>query len=359
MDIHTEMLLNEYDAHVEVFNKIYEIVLKNLNEFTVSLHMLVNSVEGRVKTRKSLEGKLLLKGHKYKTLSDITDLVGARVVTFYQNEVDLIGAKITKTFDIDWENSIDRRKNYRIDQFGYLSVHYICKIPKSMYYDEKHPEINEYRFEIQLRTVLQHAWATITHDTGYKNDVEVPSEYLRQLNRLAGILELADIEFQEIHDSVFEYRRKVKQIIKSGDLSKVELNGDSYKAYLESGAFTQLNERIAKINNMEIEERPLTVFLKLFKLLEMETLKDLDDCLKNYGELAYQLSVHLFEGTDIDIMSSTTGPLALCVVYGVSKGGQVETIKFAIDMLNGERKSNLAFAKRLYDICTDIGIVKE
>ena len=94
MDLHTEMLLDEYQAALPELERLLEKVLTKLREALERNEMLVTTVEGRVKTRSSLEGKLALKGAKYTTLSDITDLVGARIVTFYTDDVDRIASMV-------------------------------------------------------------------------------------------------------------------------------------------------------------------------------------------------------------------------------------------------------------------------
>ena len=359
MDFHAEMILDEYKENRETFEIIKRVVLEQLNQYVKEFGSIVNSVEARIKTEKSLAGKLELKGDKYQSLEDITDIVGARVVTFYNDEVDKFAAQVEGSFDVDWENSVDKRKMHNVDQFGYMSLHYICRIPESMFKDEKHPNVNKYRFEIQLRSTLQHTWATIYHDTGYKNDVEVPKEVLRNLNRLAGLLELADDKFVEIRNSLADYRRRVKQIVQDGDLSQVELNIDSFNAYLENGGFDVLNKKIATINNMEIEEISLRNFLSVFKSLGFNTLKQLDDFKKDYSELAYEFSIRQFSGKDIDIISNATGPLNLCIVYVLSKDMGENVVKMILDRIYGERKSNVNQAKRLTKIGKSMGLVKE
>ena len=359
MDFHAEMILEDYRNNLETFEIIKKVVLEQLNGYVKSFGSIVNSVEARIKTEKSLAGKLALKGDKYQDIFDITDLVGARVVTFYNDEVDKFAAQVEKSFDIDWDNSIDKRKMYNVDQFGYMSLHYICSIPETMYKDDAHPNVNKFRFEIQLRSNLQHTWATIYHDTGYKNDIEVPREYLRNLNRLAGLLELADDKFVEIRTSLDDYRRRVKQIVKSGDFSQVELNIDSFNAYLENGGFDMLNYRISTINNMEIEEISLRNFLSVFKNLGFSTLKQLDDFKNKYSDLAYEFSVRQFSGKDIDIISNATGPLNLAVVYVLSNDMGEIVVKRILDKVYGERKSNANQAHRLTAIGKHMGLVKD
>ncbi len=357
MNLHTEMIMEEYQANLESFQIIRGIVVEKLHQLVKELGILTNSVEARVKTKKSLEGKLQLKGDKYRGLSDITDIVGARVVVFFSDHVDKFAAKLENTFNIDWENSVDKRKAMRIDQFGYTSLHYICSIPESLYHDPEHPLVNSFRFEVQLRTTLQHAWASIAHDTGYKSDIEVPSEYLRGLNRLAGLLELADENFAQIRNSIEDYRRRVKAVVADGDLSSVELNIDSYQAYLENGGFAKLTSRIATINNMEVEQISIRNFLKVFKTMGCVTLKDLDDIVKNYGDLAYRFAIREFDGKDVDIITTATAPFMLCVVYLLSQGLGEGAVKLLLDSLHGERKSNARQAARLAKIGISMGIV--
>lgn len=358
MDLHSEMILNQYLSKLDCYKKVQEIVTNELNKIVSDLGMLVNSVDSRVKTEKSLKGKLEVKGYKYKDISYITDIVGARVVTFYSDEIDKVAAQVEKRFAVDFENSIDKRKIYKVDQFGYMSLHYICQIPKEMFFDEQNPEINNIKFEIQLRTTLQHTWASIYHDTGYKNDVEIPSEYLRRMNRLAGLLELADNEFNDIRNSICEYRRKLKSIFKEGNFADIELNLDSFTEYLSIEPFEKLNKHIAETNDMEIDAITLIPFLQVFKQMGFKTIQDIQDLISNESEDAYQIAVRQFSGTDLDIMSSFTGPLSLCYAYVAKKGNGVVGILAILDTIYGKRDSNERFANKIYDICKNMGLTK-
>lgn len=353
LDLHGTMILEEYRDHLADFAKMKEIVLHMLGDCLKQGNMIVNTIEGRVKTEASLAGKLELKGQKYKDLSDITDIVGARVVTFYTEEVDKIAALVDKLFDIDWENSVDKRKQLGKDTFGYMSLHYICRIPTSVYNDPEHPAINQYRFEVQMRTALQHVWASMNHDIGYKTGVEVPPEHLRSLTRLAGILELADEEFSRIRKEITDYRRKAEQLVKDGNFDAVSLNGDTWRSYLALDPFASLSNKIAAINQAEIQQLSGMPYLEPMLQMGLKTLGDVERMRKECTDKAYQLAVYQISGTDLDIIASTLGLQDICIVYIAEKAG-VRGIELFLETLNGHSKYNAGTAQRLYNTLTDI-----
>lgn len=346
MDLHTEMLLEEYRGAIPVFEKMEAEVVGTLREALQRNGLIVMAIESRIKTEESLAGKLALKGAKYATLSDITDVLGARIVTFYTDDVDRIAAMVEQLFEIDWKNSVDKRMLHQLDSFGYNSLHYICKMRGY-----------EYRFELQLRTTLQHAWASINHDIGYKTGVEIPREYLRRINRLAGILEMADDEFSRIRTEITDYRRRVQQLVQNGKLDDVQLDGDTFNSYLQVRPFDALNKRIAAINQAEIQEVPLMRYLRVFVAFGCKTLGDVQRLVKQYSEDAYRLARHQLGNTDLDIISSGVGVQNICIVCILAMGGgKLGLVRF-FDAINGHNTQNEAIAELTYEQAKNIQLL--
>ena len=358
-DPHTLELLEQYRSLLPVYEKMAEVIPEKLKDFFSEAGIIVAAVEQRVKAEDSLAGKLRLKGGKYRDIFDITDLVGIRVITFYIDDVDKVASVLERLFDIDWENSIDKRKAHEIDSFGYLSLHYICRVPESSFCDPLHPELNKIRFEVQMRTVLQHAWANMNHDTGYKSGVEIPKVYLRNLSRLAGMLELCDDEFSRIRRELADYRRNVQKLVASGNLAEVPLDGDSFKSYLSIGPFDRLLKRIASINQAEIQEVDLTPFLSLLKAMRFQTLGDIQNLIKEFSEAAYQIACFQIGITDIDIIASSIAIQNLCTAYILKQGGGKVGLKLMFDQINGESESNDMMAEFLADQCKDLPFMNQ
>ena len=348
LDMHCEMILDEYRERLPVLNKIREVVHDILQRTLEENDMAVTAIEGRVKTEKSLAGKLELKGSKYHTLDDITDIVGMRIITFFSDEVDKIAALVERMFEIDWDNSVDKRKMLEIDRFGYMSLHYICRIPKTLYEDPQQPLINQIRFELQMRTALQHVWANMQHDTGYKSEVEIPMEYQRSLNRLAGILELADEQFSLIRKEINDYRRNVQSLVASGNFDEVPLNGDTFRSYCELQPFHRLAEKIATINQAELYEDSPMPYYKVLLRLEMKTIGDVERMRAECSEGAYQLALIQLTGTGLDIVAYSVALQNLCIVKILKQGYGTAGLTSMFASIYGESTYNAQRADRIY-----------
>ncbi|MBR4177362.1 MAG: hypothetical protein IKP34_01865 [Bacteroidales bacterium] len=357
LDMHCEMILDEYRERLPLFERIKNLILERLRTCLDENHIIVAGLEARIKTEKSLTGKLELKGYKYHTLDDITDILGARIITFFSDEVDIISALVEKMFDIDWDNSVDKRKMLEIDRFGYMSLHYICRIPPSMCSDPAAPELNQIRFEIQMRSTLQHVWANMQHDMGYKTDVEIPVEYQRNMSRLAGMLELADEQFSRIRKEIIDYRRNVQSLVASGNFDEVPLNGDTFRSYCELNPFKRLVDKMATINQAEIYDDSLMPYYNVLIHMNMKTIGDIERMRIECSDGAYQLALIQLAGTGLDIIANSVALQNICIVQILKQGfGEAGLVRLFAG-LYGETPYNAQRAHRIFEQAQKINLV--
>jgi ppGpp synthetase/RelA/SpoT-type nucleotidyltranferase len=166
-------------------------------------------VDKREKAPVSFAEKIIRKYDKYKDpLKSMTDLAGARVVTYTQDEAQAICAWIESEDGlglwIDRANSVDKLTELGEDKFGYVAVHYVVELRGDAILGEpiapnvrSVPGERSYRAEIQVATQLQHVWAAIGHDRIYKSAIKAPPELKRRLSGIAALLETADAAFAE------------------------------------------------------------------------------------------------------------------------------------------------------------------
>jgi ppGpp synthetase/RelA/SpoT-type nucleotidyltranferase len=355
MDKHCEAILGEYRKALPDYGIMQDIVLEQLEGAISESGLAVNAVAARIKAEESLAGKLDLKGQKYRALADVTDILGARVVTYFADDVDEVARLIESVFEVDWENSIDKRAVLDPDRFGYLSLHYVCRIPKAVYHNAAHPNVNVYRFEIQLRSVLQHVWAEIQHDLGYKSSYPLPKELTREFNRLAGLLEIADEEFENIRGGIEEYCGQVRRSLKDrAALDGISLNEASYDQWLTSSPFEPLVQRIASVNGADVERSNPLVYLDAFRWLGKGTLGDMARMLDDDSDLAFEIAHRQMQGRDIDIFFSGVALLNLCVADVFHQGGDAARIEELLEMVQGRGPRNARKAERLIELCGEI-----
>jgi hypothetical protein len=157
---------------------------------------------------------------------DITDIVGIRVITYFDNDVDIIAELVEKEFKIDRPNSIDKRK-LEADKFGYMSLHYVASLSPQRLKLSENKKYKSLKFELQIRSILQHSWAEIEHDLGYKGEFTIPDFAKRNFHRIAALLETADIEFTRLKKDLLEYEKKIQSgknsVLKTESINKITL----------------------------------------------------------------------------------------------------------------------------------------
>ncbi len=190
-----------YSSAREAYKR-YAEALEKILRAACSVYAPLAIVQVRVKSLSSFAEKAIRKSSKYNNpVRQFTDLCGGRVITQTQVEADRIAQFIRESFVIDVANSENKRELLGVSSFGYLAMHYIVQLPssgtKDIFCFEKPREATEQglKAEIQVKTMLQHAWATVTHDTMYKNLFSPPQEWHREMNRLAATLEETDASF--------------------------------------------------------------------------------------------------------------------------------------------------------------------
>ncbi|MBR3985841.1 MAG: hypothetical protein IKK04_01695 [Bacteroidales bacterium] len=220
---------------------------------------------------------------------------------------------------------------------------------------------NNYRFlehfEIQMRTALQHVWVTMNHDTGYKSGVEIPKEHLRNLNRIAGMLELADEQFSHIRREINDYRRNVQSLVASGNFDDVPLNGDTFRSYLALDPYRALITRIADINQAEVYKDNFIRYLDVLLKMGFTTLGSLDRLKKECAEGAYQLALHQFAGTDLDILAYSVALQNLCFVHLINHDGSVHGLRQFFMMLGDTAESSRLRAQRTLEQAEKIHLI--
>ena len=234
-------LLAEYDKALELYRAFSQKLGGLMDEILSAQSINVHSVSCRLKGRVSFANKLAQADGKYRVLGEVTDVAGVRVITYFGDDVDKVARVVTSEFEIDRANSVDKRDLLDPDRFGYLSLHYVVSLrPDRSALVEYAPYAN-LKAEVQIRSILQHAWAEIEHDLGYKSSQGVPREFRRQFSRLAGLLEIADSEFVAIREGLLRYERLVaEQITRAPDAVLID------KASL--GSFVATNEVVKSID---------------------------------------------------------------------------------------------------------------
>lgn len=215
-------------------------------------------------------------------MDDITDIIGCRIITYFADDVDKIAFIIEKEFDVDKDNSVDKRK-VEYDRFGYQSLHFVASLNKSRLKLTEYKQFKNLKFEIQIRSILQHSWAEIEHDIGYKGKYSIPDIAKRRFSRIAALLETADLEFVALRNELASYEKHVKKEIKDNP-DNVTLDKASLLSFISTdNNLKKTDSVVAKILHIDLQHEN-SVIESLLLLLEFAGIKTIHDLQKNYQD---------------------------------------------------------------------------
>lgn len=202
-----------------------EPILRNLGEKVVSFLQdalyqkeMHPEVSFRTKEIQSIIKKIKRKSQqKQYTYNDLRDKLGVRIICPFLSDLEVVDEIIKSSFII--RKVEKKRENIDFNRLDYQSNHYDVSI-NSEYIDFNN---DAFVFEIQVRTLNQHAWANSAHILYYKQDIELPDEMKHRIYRLLSLYELADEEFSKVN----EYLKTHKEDLVYTLLRKLE--GKIYK----------------------------------------------------------------------------------------------------------------------------------
>ncbi|MDC7226986.1 MAG: tetratricopeptide repeat protein [Spirochaetales bacterium] len=197
-----------YPVFATVLNEIKDQIQERAAEKELSV-----TVRHRVKSFSSWHAKIFRKRPLQERIKRnfVTDILGIRIICPFLEEIDSITLMLQELFHIE-EHEV-KGANYPYQHFGYESVHFLVAIPETAIPTNSIADIflAPRVCEIQVRTILQEAWAEVEHELVYKSEFSPLDEPLkRKLAAINANLTLSDIMFQEIR----EYQRQLKEALK-------------------------------------------------------------------------------------------------------------------------------------------------
>jgi putative GTP pyrophosphokinase len=295
------------------------------------LHVLLpdagidGEITARTKSVDSFRAKLERKGTEYSDpIAEVTDLVGLRVTTYYVEDVRRVGELLSEHFQVDGDRShVESFEDP--GRFGYASNHYVIRLPHARSQLPEWRPFEDICAEVQVRTVLQHAWAAISHKLAYKNEDEVPLPLRRKLFRLSALLEAADEDFMELQQGIAAASEASSRKVSAGDLS-LALDLESLRAFFDvtkrHAAYVRVGRDaglrdLGEDRDEELPDGHLRDLLSAFTYADLTTIDEIDE---RFPEDAAWAEPHLSQlaeiaaGHDMTILAYAPNMLELLVL---------------------------------------------
>lgn len=269
-----KVILKTYEGYVPYLQKIMKNIQNRLKE-NLKLSSQPTYKE-RIKSFNSYYKKLLrlkpTEAIESSSLVCLTDMMGIRIICTFLEDVSDVKDQIKELFDVKEIEIKGSSQSFK--EFGYESVHVLIAVPEDCFptedfYDADGNKLilpKEAVCEIQIRTILQDAWAEVEHELIYKTEFtpfDMPLK--RKLASMNASLSLADIIFQEIRDYQKNlqvemnerhrsfYEKADELTLTHSDQLKAQKNIERLNPYIRGTIDDMLLEAIHAHNNQQLD----------------------------------------------------------------------------------------------------------
>ena len=129
-------------------------------------------------------------------LVQIQDQIGARIIVYYLQDIEAVASRINEHLrKIEAKDIVPENES----EFGYFGCHFILFLPTEIFNTEIPQERSPKFFELQIKTLYQHAWAEANHDLAYKPEEDLSSDDRRKIAFTAAQSWGADVIFDELY----------------------------------------------------------------------------------------------------------------------------------------------------------------
>lgn len=194
----TSGIFQEYESRFPLLKDVAGRLEKHISNLLGSLNR-IDRVAARAKSPDRYLAKATKSDEngnpKYKNpILEIQDQIGARITVFYIPDIEIVRNHIQKYFKFI---EVTSKEPESLSEFGYFGLHFILEIPSDVLPDEYLDDLPEF-FELQIKTLFQHAWSEAHHDLGYKSYRELTPDERRKVAFTAAQAWGADTVFDEL-----------------------------------------------------------------------------------------------------------------------------------------------------------------
>ncbi|MBF0359206.1 MAG: hypothetical protein HQL70_11420 [Magnetococcales bacterium] len=194
----TTHILEQYDKQLPYLTDFKNREVELLNSLIIKSGITVHSLNGKVKKREHLLDSFTSMEKPPQELFKVDGLLTIHIIVYFEDDVKRIDEIINSEFNIVHTHLIDQRSIMDPDRFGYAARHYLTEPPERRIKLAEYQQFIGMKTQVRLFSVIQNAWAEILDHLGNPNKDSLPKDGRRAFARMAGFLELADEQLNDI-----------------------------------------------------------------------------------------------------------------------------------------------------------------